>query len=100
MSTEPTGCVRATSVRWSKSKSLMIGQGAKFPSGTYKVKAISLNISDIQQNSFWHCVTDVYVFESIGQVKDLEEVRLIVEIRVSEVKLKPKTSKPRPMSSG
>ncbi|CAE7369916.1 chl1, partial [Symbiodinium natans] len=62
----------------------------KFPQGTWKLKAHSLNVSDFQKRTFVHCPGGDYDFEVIGEILDLDEGELIVEIMGEKVKKPPK----------
>ncbi|CAE7453444.1 CML22 [Symbiodinium natans] len=62
----------------------------QFPQGRWKLKADGLNVSDLQKGTFVHSTSDDYDFDVIGEILDLDDGKLIVEIKGEKVKQKPK----------
>ncbi|CAE7534857.1 unnamed protein product [Symbiodinium natans] len=62
----------------------------KFPNGTWKFAPEKLNVCDFQKGTFVHSTSDDYDFDTVGEVKDLEDGKLILEIKGEKVKEKPK----------
>lgn len=61
----------------------------RFPECKYSVAASKLNVSDFQKSSYVHFTNDD-VSDDIGQVKDLDDGKLVIGVEGKEVKEKPK----------
>ncbi|CAE7320026.1 unnamed protein product [Symbiodinium sp. CCMP2592] len=62
----------------------------KFPNGKWNFAPEKLNMCDFQKGTFVHATGDDYDFDTVGEVKDLEDGKFIVEIKGEKEKEKPK----------